>query len=159
MRVLLVQNFLLNDHGSIEDYVLYPHLGLLSLASVAEDEGHEAVLYDPMYELKSGALPLDGRLYREMALALAKSSPDVAGFTALGCNFVTVVRVAGELRKICPDVPLLLGGPHATVLHEEIARRFPDFDVIVRNEAEQILPGLLREIGRASCRERVSRCV
>jgi len=146
MRVLLVQNFLLNDRGSIDDYVLYPHLGLLSLASVAEDEGHEAVLYDPMYELKSGALPLDGRLYREMARALAKSSPDVVGFTALGCNFVTVVRVAGELRKICPDVPLLLGGPHATVLHEEIARRFPDFDVIVRNEAEQILPGLLREL-------------
>jgi len=146
MRVLLVQNFLLNDQGSIDDYVLYPHLGLLSLASVAENEGHEAVLYDPMYELKSGALPLDGRLYREMARALAQNAPDVVGFTALGCNFVTVVRVAEELRKICPDVPLLLGGPHATVLHEEIARRFPNFDVIVRNEAEQILPGLLREL-------------
>ena len=146
MRLLLVQNFLLNDHGSIEDYILYPHLGLLSLASVAEDEGHEAFLYDPMYELKIGALPLDRRLYREMAHALARKDPDVVGFTALGCNFVTVVRVAGELRKICPDVPLLLGGPHATVLHEEIARRFTDFDVIVRNEAEQILPGLLREL-------------
>jgi radical SAM superfamily enzyme YgiQ (UPF0313 family) len=42
-----------------------------------------------------------------------------------------------------PDLPVLLGGPHATILHREILERFRSFDLVVRNEAEQTLPPLL----------------
>jgi hypothetical protein len=51
--------------------------------------------------------------------------------------------VASHIKKIAPELPILLGGPHASVLDREIMARFSQFDVLVRNEAEFTLPKVL----------------
>jgi radical SAM superfamily enzyme YgiQ (UPF0313 family) len=143
VKIVLVQNFLLDGDAAIDPGVLYPHLGLISLVSVVERAGHDATLYDPMLALWKGELRLDASLYREMAAAILRQSPDVVGLTALGCNFIAVVKVASYLKAIAPELPILLGGPHASVLHRAIMERFTQFDVLVRNEAEFALPKVL----------------
>ena len=45
-----------------------------------------------------------------------------------------------------PGLPILLGGPHATMLHREILERFPQFDIVVRHEADETSAPLLEEL-------------
>jgi radical SAM superfamily enzyme YgiQ (UPF0313 family) len=66
--------------------------------------------------------------------------------TSLGCNFICTVKVAGYLKRARPDLPILLGGPHATVLDKTILGRFPQFDAIARNEAERTIVPLIEEV-------------
>lgn len=147
MHVVLVDNLLLNTDRDVSRLELDPHLGLLSLAGVVESlPGGRATIFDPKRALAAGTLRLTPRFYRDAAEAILAREPDVVGFTALGCNFICVVRIAQEVRKARPELPILLGGPHATVVHEEVAAAFPCFDVVVRNEAENILPRVLERV-------------
>src|SRR4030095_7372490 len=72
--------------------------------------------------------------------------PDVLGLTSLGCNFICTAKVAGYLRSWAPELPILLGGPHATVLDRVILSAFPQFDVIARNESECTILPLLQAL-------------
>ena len=143
MRIVFVDNLLLEDKGGTADYVLQPHLGLISLIAVAESAGHEGLLYDPKLAVARGNLSLDEDLYRGIAAEITRMRPDVVGLTTLGCNFVCTLKIAAYLKQFSRDLPVVLGGPHATVLDRVIVERFPQFDVIVRNEAELKLIPLL----------------
>ena len=136
MRVVLLDNLLFEDAEGIRRYVLQPHLGLISLIAVLEAAGHEALLFDPKVEIMQERLHLNSDLYREIARAVLRMQPDAVGFTSLGCNFICTAKTAAYLKEAEPDLPILLGGPHATVLDRIILQTFSQFDVIVRNEAE-----------------------
>src|SRR6266513_4647610 len=143
MRIVFVDNLLLEQSGGRHAPVLQPHLGLLSLIAVAEAAGHQASLYDPKLPVARGEVPLNPSLYRETALAVLQREPDVVGMTSLGCNFICTVKIARELKRLRPELPILLGGPHATVLDRAIVQHFDAFDVVVRHEAEPSLLPLL----------------
>ena len=148
MRLVLADNLLIRQEGSSHRFDLQPHLGLLSLLSTAERAGIECRLFDPKLEMHRGALALEARLYRAMAEKLLALQPDVVGMTSLGCNFICAAKVASHLKSLAPEVPILLGGPHATILHGEIISRFRQFDVVVRKEAEPILRSLMESLPR-----------
>ena len=148
MRVVFVDNVYLHGNDAVPRVAPSgPHLGLSSLVAVAEGGGHEAVLFDPTLAMLQGRLAPGPDFYRDMAARLLASEPDAVGFTSLGCSLLAALRVARELRRIAPDLPLLLGGPHATLVHEGIARNFDVFDVIVRGEAEGVLLDTLAGLG------------
>jgi radical SAM superfamily enzyme YgiQ (UPF0313 family) len=146
MKIVFVDNLLLEQSGGVNRYVLQPHLGLASLAAVAESGGFEAELYDPKLEIAQQTLPLDEALYDNIAKRIIGMAPSIVGFTSLGCNFICTVRVAECIRRLCSEIPILLGGPHATVLDREIMSTFPQIDVIVRNEGELKLLPLLNSL-------------
>jgi radical SAM superfamily enzyme YgiQ (UPF0313 family) len=152
MRILFVDNLLIDTTPDVENpfhpFDLQPHLGLLSLIAVAEGAGHKGTLYDPKLALNRGRLSFDSSLYKEIANDLLRSNPDVVGLTTLGCNFICTLKVAAHLKAMRPELPILLGGPHATILDQEIIKRFPQFDVVVRNEAELNLLPLLEGLSR-----------
>lgn len=150
MRITFVQNFLLESDGATTDKHLYPHLGLISLIAEISHSAHRAELYDPMLQLERRRLALDPAIYGDVAKALLSTEPDVVGFTALGCNFLAVLKIASCLRQLSPETVILLGGPHATVLEDEIMNRFAEFDVLVRGEAEHTIVPLLDGIERGS---------
>jgi radical SAM superfamily enzyme YgiQ (UPF0313 family) len=143
MKIIFVQNFLLDSTGSPSEDYLYPHLGLISLIAEIEKSRHVPFLYDPMLQLHRGRLTLDSSLYDSVASQLLKTEPDAIGFTALGCNFVAVVKIARQIKQQRPKTIVLLGGPHPTVLESAIMNRFADFDLLVRGEAEQTIVPLL----------------
>lgn len=146
MRLVLVDNLLVEHQGGAVTFVPQPHLGLISLLAVAEGAGHEVALFDPKLALHRGQLSLDASLYRDVASRVLALGPEVVGLTTLGCNFVATLKVARYLKKARPDLPILLGGPHATVLDRAILGRFTEFDLIVRNEAELKLLPVLEEL-------------
>src|SRR5207237_2471431 len=90
--------------------------------------------------------PYDALLYGRAARDLLAARPDTVGFTALGCSFLFALNVAALLKRREPDLPILLGGPHATMLHRQILERFPQFDIVVRHEADEIFPAVLANL-------------
>jgi radical SAM superfamily enzyme YgiQ (UPF0313 family) len=146
MRITLVDNLVMPEEHSLELLDVHPHLGLLSLAAVAERDGHSVQIYDPKRLIRSGALNYDETIYDRAAESLLSQRPDVVGFTSLGCSFLFALNVAARLKQNEPELPILLGGPHATMLHREILERFRQFNVIVRYEADEIFPAVLANL-------------
>jgi radical SAM superfamily enzyme YgiQ (UPF0313 family) len=136
------------EEHSLELLDVHPHLGLLSLAAVAERDGHVVQIYDPKRLIRTGALNYDETVYDCAAQSLLSQRPDAVGFTTLGCSFLFALNVAARLKRQEPDLPVLLGGPHATMLHREILERFTQFDLIVRYEADEIFPNVLANLDR-----------
>ena len=146
MHLLLVDNLVMPEDGALAFLDVHPNLGLLALAAAAEAAHHSVQIYDPKRLLKWGQLQYDSMLYEHVAAELLSRSPSVVGFTTLGCSFLFAVNVAAILKRSEPDLPILLGGPHATMLDRQILERFPQFDVIVRHEADETFPSVLEEI-------------
>lgn len=146
MKVLLIDNLLFEGGVEHPRFDLQPHLGLMSLVAVLRIRGIEAEIYDPKRDLTNGELALNGNLYDDVAARIAARNADIVGFTALGCNFPFVVRTAQRLKVLRPGRPVLLGGPHASILHREILECFDCFDVVVRHEAEETLPRVLNAL-------------
>lgn len=146
MKILLVDNLVMPEEGSLALLDVHPHLGLLALAAVAEAAGHTVQIYDPKRSIRWGQLAYDSMLYERVAAELLSRRPHVVGFTTLGCSFLFAVNVAAILKRHEPDLPILLGGPHATMLHRQILECFSQFDVVVRHEADEIFPAVLDKL-------------
>ena len=146
MRLTLVDNLVMPEEGDLAMLDVHPHLGLLALAAAAETDGHTVQIYDPKRLLRSGELRYDETLYARAAKTILAQRPEAVGFTTLGCSFLFAINVAALLRREEPDLPILLGGPHATMLDRPILERFPQFDLIVRHEADEIFTGVLRAL-------------
>ena len=153
MKVLLVDNLVMPEEGSVAALDVHPHLGLLALAASAQAHGHLVEIFDPKRLVRDGTLPYDGALYRLSAERLLAADPDVVGFTALGCSFLYALNVARLLKARRPGLPILLGGPHATILHREIMAAYPAFDAIVRHEADRTFPQVLVRLADRSFEE------
>jgi radical SAM superfamily enzyme YgiQ (UPF0313 family) len=143
MNVLLVDNLVMPEDGSRAFLDVHPNLGLLALAAAAEAAHHTVQIYDPKRLLKRGELQYDAMLYERVAAEFLSRRPSVVGFTTLGCSFLFAVNVAALLKRSEPDLPILLGGPHATMLDRQILENFPQFDVVVRHEADETFPFVL----------------
>jgi len=143
MKIVFVDNLLLERSRVAPTEDLQPHLGLISLIGLVESGGHEGVLYDPKLALARGEISLDQSLYHRIARAILEYEPDAVGFTSLGCSFICSLQTAACLKAERRLLPILLGGPHATILYEQILRRFEVFDVVVRHEAESLILPLL----------------
>ena len=140
MFLALVDNLILPSTHDFSLLDVHPHLGLISLATVLEKAGHCVRIYDPKREVRFGHLPYDEGLYSSFADKLLRERPDAVGFTTLGCSFIFAVNVAKWLKFREPDIPILLGGPHASILDRQVLEAYSAFDIVVRHEAEEVLP-------------------
>ena len=143
MNLILVDNLIVPEEGSMADMDVHPHLGLLALAAAAGAHGHRVTIYDPKRLIRSRRLTLDANLYERVATDLLRERPDAVGFTTLGCSFIFAVNVAACLKRAEPDLPIMLGGPHATMLHRQILERFGQFDLVARHECDEVFPSIL----------------
>lgn len=133
MKVLLV-----NPHVNLPiDTRTSPSLGLAYLAAISERRRDEVRVYDGDVE----DAPLE-RVLREF-------QPHAVGITANTIQVISAWRGAA-LVKAWADVPVVLGGPHPSVLPEESARR-PEVDIVVRGEGEVAWEELCIIIEEAGC--------
>ena len=146
MRISFIDNFIAPEGGRLELLDVHPHLGLLSIAAIAEQEGHRTQIYDPKRQVRSGALAYDHTLYDRAAEDILDQRPDIVGFTTLGCSYIFVLNVARIIKQRYPHIVIMLGGPHVTMLHRQTIERFPQVDIVVRHEAEETLPPLLENL-------------
>lgn len=100
-----------------------PHLGLAYLAAVSERRGDEVMVYDADVEDES---------VREV---VRRFDPHVVGITANTPQVKQAWRTAAAIKEVS-GVPVVLGGPHPSVLPEESALQ-TGVDAVVRGEGEE----------------------
>jgi anaerobic magnesium-protoporphyrin IX monomethyl ester cyclase len=98
------------------------HLGLAYLAAVSEKRGDEVFVFDADVEKRSV-----GDFVQEFR-------PDIVGITANTPQVKQAWRTAKAIKEVY-DCPVVLGGPHVSVLPEESVEK-PYVDIVVRGEGE-----------------------
>ncbi|MCD6519493.1 MAG: radical SAM protein [Anaerolineae bacterium] len=114
----------------------YPPLGLGYLAAVMEEEGHTAAIFDLGLEPET---PLEKDVER-----IAAYAPDLIGVTAMTNNYHSAERTIALLKERL-GVPIVLGGPHATVFPTRLPKN-PNIDYLVYGEGEETLRELVRAL-------------
>lgn len=81
-----------------------------------------------------------------IAADLFSRKPDVIGFSCYIWNIEETITVVDMLRKVLPDVKIVLGGPEVSYDTEEWMNRLQGVDFIVMGEGEETFRDLLRQI-------------
>lgn len=110
----------------------WPPMNLALLAAIVEEAGHEAFIVDGQVE------DLTPKQLAEKTLAL---KPDIIGFTATSPFFHIQKDTAEALKSIAPEIPIIVGGPHVSIVKEEAL--LPCFDYAFVGEVEKSLPQFL----------------
>lgn len=77
---------------------------------------------------------------------LFSRNPDVIGFSCYIWNIEETITVVNMLRKIKPDIRIVLGGPEVSYDTQHWMERLQDVDFIVMGEGEETFHHLLTEI-------------
>jgi radical SAM superfamily enzyme YgiQ (UPF0313 family) len=143
VRILLIRPPFFNVEGSRGDAMDIP-LGLLSIASVLEREGHAVSIFDA--RVQSGDIfrrqPfmggfLQGASWEEIATAVRNAAPDIVGISCpFTTQFSTAVKTAELVKQIDREIVTAVGGPHASVLPESFFMQSNSVDIAVIGEGE-----------------------
>jgi radical SAM superfamily enzyme YgiQ (UPF0313 family) len=113
----------------------YPPLGLLYIGTVLKNSGHELRLVDIDTE------GIDEDKFKEI---FNKFNPDAVGITSVTPTITDALKWA-KISKEIKDVPIILGGIHATIVPQEIIK--DDFiDIVVVGEGELTAIELFKEL-------------
>ncbi len=106
---------------------LCPPLGMAYISSILIKEGHDVKNLD-MEALKMSFDSLSEFLKKECSTLVG-----VYGTTPISKYMTKCVKI---VREACPDVTIIAGGPHVTLLPESVLEEMPHVDYILRGEAE-----------------------
>ncbi len=104
-----------------------PPLGIAQLSSYLREKGVKVGLIDGVTEDFSTD---------QMVEKALEYDPKIIGLSALTPNFHRAVEFADLMKKRKPEILIILGGHHATILPREILEQNDCFDLIVYGEGE-----------------------
>ncbi|MFA5103025.1 MAG: radical SAM protein, partial [Candidatus Thermoplasmatota archaeon] len=110
-------------------------LGLLYIASILEQEGHQVELIDLVAEDLT-----DDKLHS------ALSGVDAVGISVDSFAYPDVVTITRKIKQIEARIPVIIGGPHCTFYPEKSLIDIPDADVSVEGEGEEATRDLLNAL-------------
>ena len=124
------------------DFVRYitnrsPSLGLLYLAAVVREAGYQTAIIESDIE----NLNPD-----QVTEHLLNEQPDYIGITLFTVGVWQAAQIARQIKQYLPTIKIIVGGPHISSMSMETMQRFPEFDIAVIHEGEQVLPELLQQL-------------
>jgi len=136
MKVLLLYPTWTGAYGLFGHFArrnsTWPPLNLALLGAIAEQHGHTVTIMDGEAERMS---------LEDMVKAAVAHDPDVIGFTATSPFFHLAKAVAEGIKQVAPHIPIVVGGPHITIMKEKAL--LPAFDYAFMGEAEESWPQFL----------------
>lgn len=120
-------------------------LGILTLASIVRDRGHDVRLLDLNHLLwKYQSETSDhGEFCDFVARRIEEQRFEVLGLGTICSSFPLTLRIASSCRRSDSNLRIVLGGPQASVVDVDVLKAFTAVDVVVRGEAEESLPRVL----------------
>jgi len=118
MKVLFVYP---NMEKSVQE-----HLGIAYLSGILKHNNIETFLWDNTFETIA-----------DLKTKVKRINPDFVCLTSLSADFEYATKLAKIIKSI-REVPIIIGGPHATFLPNKVISK-PCFDVVVRGEGEETL--------------------
>lgn len=137
MKVVLVRPP--KVQGSLEKDSVQQPINIAVIAAYLRRHGHEVAIWD--YEVES---------FSESAYVgrLLASDPQIVGFTCMTGTILDAGSIASVLKRSCPHIMTVVGGPHVTALPERSLEEFPSFDVVVMGEGEETMLELCSRVER-----------
>lgn len=159
MRIFLVDPPMQSIMRARADW--YP-MSLAYLAGAAKREGHEVLIYNGEHDaalnyvnlvtysqnyhyyleaLQDPAHPA----WRKVADVMARFKPDVVGITSFSVKWPSAQRIAKIAKDYNRNIPVIMGGQHATILTEDVLAE-PHIDFVAKGEGEETFVEFLREL-------------
>jgi len=129
-RVLLIQPEYPGSHYG----KFHPPVGL---GYVAESLRRAGIAYRVV------DLGLDNDL-RQIEAAAADFRPDVMALSQMTYMYRNTYEVVRRIQVLCGEMPVVVGGPHASILREDLLRRVPEMTYGVTLEGDEALVELCR---------------
>ncbi|MGW8159930.1 MAG: B12-binding domain-containing radical SAM protein [Desulfoprunum sp.] len=122
-----------------ETAVHMPNHGIASIGGNI-DADHEVYLIDLIRKRRS--------IRKYLTRMVNRIEPDLIGLSAMAWQYDTCVKIAHLLKELRPGVKIVIGGYHATLMHEEIAGSAEArwIDYIVRGEGEEVCRRLVNAL-------------
>lgn len=112
---------------------------MLTLSAILE-KSFSYTIYTPAIQL------IDSDDYALVAKDLLKTKPDVIGFSTWCISYPATLLIAKAVKRLRPEIPILFGGPQASIVARETLLNFPFVDFILSGEADLSFPQLLAEL-------------
>jgi radical SAM superfamily enzyme YgiQ (UPF0313 family) len=136
MRVALLYPSWTGEYGLFGHFAkrnsTWPPLNLALLGAIAEGAGHEVAILDG----EANGWPEPKLIQRALGL-----KPDIIGLTCYSPFFHLNTSLAQGLKAADPTIPIMVGGPHITIMKEKAL--LPQFDYAFVGEAEKSLAQFL----------------
>lgn len=126
LKVLLVHPYYKHRDKS-------PPLGLLYIASVLEEEGHDVKVIDFSVDRSS-----------DFDSSVRKS--DILGISFTSQQFREAQKLADRAKAVSPKTKVVVGGPHPTSFEEHVFKEIPSVDYVAVGEGERTALELANEI-------------
>ena len=118
--------------------------GLAILAACARQAGHEVNLID-LRALKG---------WEHLRQVVSEREPQVAAVTMMSVDYNPAMRALEIIRQVNPQIVTLVGGPHPTIMPDEMANN-PNIDHIFLGEGEETFPDALDKLARGESLPRI----
>ena len=141
MKILLIKSGNLHTRA----IGITPPLGLMYIASYMKAaRGDEVRIFDIRFYKE----PL-----KEIYRIISEFEPDIVGISALTLEAPALYQIA-HFIKMAADIPVIVGGPHATSVPKEVLRNH-DIDFAVVGEGEVIFKVLLDMLDNGQSPEKI----
>ncbi len=104
----------------------YPSLGLTYIATILAQH-HKVSIWDFTFHKKWWK--------KFLKIQMQKIKPEIIGITSLTYNFFDGLRIAKVIRREYPDIPIIFGGIHPTLMPKETLA-YDEIDAICIGEGE-----------------------
>jgi anaerobic magnesium-protoporphyrin IX monomethyl ester cyclase len=134
MRFLLIRTAEIKNGKPVIPFPLsHPPLGLLYIASEIEQEGHTVEILD--YQTDSNA---------PIRLEKASESTDAVGITLTTDQIKPVAHLTSKIKAINSELPIIIGGPHCTILPKQTLSDIKDADMSVIGDGEPVILEIIK---------------
>jgi anaerobic magnesium-protoporphyrin IX monomethyl ester cyclase len=116
-----------------------PNLGIASIGANI-DADHDVYLIDLIRKRRT--------IHRYLSRMLLKIRPHIVGLTSMTWQFGTCLKLIRLIKQLLPEVKIIIGGYHATLMYEEIgdSPEAGQIDFIVRGEGEETFRRLVNAL-------------
>ena len=116
----------------------FPPLGIQTLAPVLRGAGHSVRMFDTCHPAMRA---------EHLAEAVKRERPDVIGLSFLSTTtYLAAKSMARCLKTAAPGIPVIVGGPFATMNADRILADCPQMDCVGVGEGEELLPDYLSNL-------------
>jgi anaerobic magnesium-protoporphyrin IX monomethyl ester cyclase len=112
----------------------YFPLGLGYISACVKQKGYDVKFFDPnVQNIKP----------EQIAEAALHEKPVFIGISFMTPQFAITSEMCSIIKRICPEIPIVLGGAHPSVMPEKTLQEIPDADFVIVNEGEETVVTLL----------------
>lgn len=141
MKVLLLRPYVDSTIG------VSPPMALLYLSGYLKSKSVDCRVVDHCVERKKfGEIKPDNKYMSDIIRDIESFSPDIIGMTLFSKELSDVLVLCQVLKIRFPNIRILLGGPHPTVMPAETLEQIPFCDFVIRGEGELAMYDLINTL-------------